>query len=710
MEVGVKMKERILEILDNANSALSYEEIDNLLGLKTSEEYAELKSIVDELTSEDILYRSNKNKFMLFKRNQYLRKGTLGVNPKGFGFVKVGEGEKDIYIDSTNLNGAIHNDEVVVEIIPTKEADHRDGRVLRVTKREIENLVGELYYKDNIAYIKLDDPKVKLTIIIDNNKLNGAVEGHKVVVKTIKNLGSNKYTGEVVRILGHKNDPGVDILSVVHKYNINDTFSEEVMAEVALIPTEVSADEIEARHDHDLRDNMIFTIDGDDAKDIDDAVSIKVLPNGNYLLGVHIADVSYYVQEGSAIDNEAYDRGTSVYLADRVIPMLPHALSNGICSLNEGVDRLAMTCEMEINHNGTVVKYDIYPSVIHSKKRMTYKAVNQILEQSQVVPGYEPFIADLRAMGELAKILRKNKENRGYIDFDTEEVKIIVDATGKPIEIKKRERGTGENLIEDFMIAANETVAGYIYYMDSDLPFIYRIHEEPSPEKIQAFLQLIAVLGYNIPGNPRDFNPKTLQRILHFLHDKPEYKMLADQALRSMQKAIYLPENRGHYGLASECYTHFTSPIRRYPDQTIHRLIRIIDFLNDRSEETMNHWLQKLPALCEHSSLKERNSVECEREVDDMKMAEYMLDHIGEEYEGKISSVMQFGLFVMLENLIEGLIRIDEIKGDYYQFDERTYSLIGQRTKKRYQIGNKVKVKVKAASKELRRIDFELIK
>lgn len=702
------MKERILEVLEKSDKALSTAEIDGLLGLQTKEEYQELMNIINELTNEYILYRSNKDRFMPFNRNQYLRKGTLTVNPKGFGFVEIGNGAEDIYVDSTNLNGAIHSDEVIVEIRTAKTLDRQEGRIIKVVKRELETLVGELCYKSNESYIKLDDPKVKLNIVIDSDKAHGAAEGHKVVVKTIKDLGNGKYTGEVVRILGHKNDPGVDILSVVHKYNINDTFSEAVMSEVNNIPTEVSIDEINKRSNHDLRNERIFTIDGDDTKDVDDAISIRVLPNGNYQLGVHIADVSYYVREGSELDKEAYDRGTSVYLADRVIPMLPHALSNGICSLNEGVDRLAITCDMEIDKSGKIVKYDVYESTINSKKKMTYKCVNQILEQNQVVPGYEPFIEDLKLMGELAKALRKNKEDRGYIDFDTDEAKIIVDETGKPIDIKKRERGIGENLIEDFMIAANESVATYIFFME--LPFVYRIHEYPSLEKIQSFLQFVAALGYNIPGNPNDLHPKSIQKMLTYLHEKPEYKILADLLLRSMKKAIYSTENKGHYGLASERYTHFTSPIRRYPDTTVHRLLRTYIINSDMTEETKSHWNFKLPALCEHSSLKERSSVECEREVDDMKMAEYMLDHIGEQYEGTISSVMNFGLFVMLDNLIEGLIRAEEIKGDYYQFDERTLSLIGKKTKIRYQIGDKIKVTVKSASKEQRRIDFELVK
>lgn len=699
------MKERILELLSNSDKALSVLEIDNIMDLNTKEEYQELVKTIEDLEKEHSIYHTNKDKYMLFE-NSHLRKGLLRINKKGFGFVETTDREEDIYVDYTNLNGAVHNDFVIIEIITNKNLGRQEGRIVRVLERELDKLVGEYYTKDNIGYIKLDDSKIKLNIMIDKENSRGAVDGHKVLVKIIKDLGHNRYKGEVVIILGHKNDPGVDILSVVHKYNINDIFSEEIMNEVETISIEVKEEEIKRRKD--LRNDEIFTIDGAEAKDLDDAISLKKLDNGNYLLGVHIADVSYYVKENSFIDKEAYDRGTSVYLVDRVIPMLPHKLSNGICSLNELVNRLTVTCDMEIDNNGKIIKYDVYESVINSKKRMTYEAVNEILENNKIMEGYEEFIPTLKGMKILSNFLRKDKEKRGYIEFDSDEAKVIVDEFGKPIEIVKRESGTGEKMIEDFMIAANEAVASYIYFME--LPFVYRIHEYPKEEKIESFIRFISSLGYTIKGKLTDVHPKTIQKILDYLRDKKEFPILSSLMLRSMKKAIYLPENKGHYGLASKCYTHFTSPIRRYPDTTVHRLLRTYIFNSNMSVETKNYWQLKLVPLCEHSSIKEKSSVDCEREVTDMKMAEYMLDHIGEEYDGIISSVMNFGLFVQLDNLIEGLIHVNEMRGDYYVYDETTLSLVGERTKKRYRIGDNIRVRVKSASKEERNIDFEIVR
>ena len=579
-----------------------------------------------------------------------------------------------------------------------------EGRIVRVIDRNLKQVVGELCAKDNAYYLKSDENKLNVQIIIEKNKTLGAVEGHKVLVKITGRIKDNKYHGEVVKILGHKNDPGVDILSIVAKYGIHDTFSDEVMKEVDELPNEVLPEEYDGRRD--LRDVEIFTIDGDDTKDIDDAISIKKLDNGNYSLGVHIADVSYYVKENTKLDDEAYERGTSVYLADRVIPMLPHKLSNGICSLNPGVDRLAMSCVMEIDHKGDVVSYDIFESVIKSRKQMTYKNVNKYLEEGIVPEGYEPFTNSLSLMEELAKILRANKERRGYIDFDIDEAKIIVNDKGEAIDVKLRERGTGEKLIEDFMIAANETVASCIYFME--LPFVYRVHGEPSEEKIDNFLKFISVLGYHVNGKTKDLHPKTMQNILEQLKDKKEYHILASVLLRSMQKAVYDKTNIGHYGLASKCYTHFTSPIRRYPDTTVHRLLRKYLFKHQIDNDTINYWENKLVVLTEHVSQKERDSIDCEREVDDMKMAEYMMKHIGEEFDGIISSVTSFGMFIELPNLIEGLVKLEDMKDDTYVYDETRFCLKGTSKKKIYRLGDNVRVIVKNASKEAKTIDFEL--
>ena len=489
------------------------------------------------------------------------------------------------------------------------------------------------------------------------------------------------------------------------KYEINDTFPEEVIEELDSIPEEVREQDKKGRKD--LTDVTIFTIDGDDTKDIDDAISVEKLKNGNYKLGVHIADVSYYVKEGSPLDKEAMDRGTSVYLVDRVIPMLPHKLSNGICSLNPGVERLAISCVMEIDNNGKTVDYEIFPSIIKSRLQMTYKKVNQVIEKNEIPEGYEPFVNDLKLMDELSQIIRKAKINRGYIDFDVDEAKIIVDENCHPTDIVLRNRGRGENLIEDFMIQANECVATHIFYMD--LPFIYRVHEYPKEEKIRDFISFVQNLGYTVKFNTKDISPKAIQNLINQLKDKKEFKVLSSLLLRNMQKAIYLPQNLGHYGLASKCYTHFTSPIRRYPDTTVHRLLRTYLFNDDMSNQTINKWQEKLVYIAENSSFKERESVECEREVEDMKMAEYMEDHIGEEYKGIISGVTNFGMFIQLDNLVEGLIHVNDMK-DYFSFDEVTQSLIGERTKEKFTLGDEVLIKVKAASKEAKTIDFELVK
>ena len=465
--------------------------------------------------------------------------------------------------------------------------------------------------------------------------------------------------------------------------------------------------ERDLRGRRDLRDWTIFTIDGDDTKDIDDAISIKKLPNGNYELGVHIADVSYYVKEGSPLDNEAMERGTSVYLVDRVIPMLPHELSNGICSLNPNVDRLAISCIMEFNENGKQLNYEIFPSIIKSRIQMTYKKVNSILEKNETPEGYEEFVDDLRLMSELADILRKAKIKRGYIDFGVDEAKILVDEKCVPYDVVLRDRGTGEMLIEDFMIAANECVASHIYFMN--LPFIYRVHEYPKEEKIRSFLGFVSSLGYHVNGNIKDIKPTTMQMILEQLVDKPEYKILSALLLRSMQKAVYKPENLGHYGLASKCYTHFTSPIRRYPDTTVHRLLRTYLFDGKIDMNTIRKWEEKLVYIAEHSSERERASVDCEREVEDMKMAEYMEQHIGEEFEGMISSVTSFGMFVELDNLIEGLVPLRDMK-DFFHFDEERMTLTGERSHVKYSIGERVIVKVIRASKEEKTIDFDVLR
>ncbi len=694
------MKERIIKILESTTRSLTVFEIEEALGISHLEE---LLLVLKEMEEEATIYHTNKDKYMLFS-NSHLFKGKLHSNKKGFGFVQVEGMTDDIYIKEENINGALHGDDVIVELLSKKDIGRLEGRILRVLKHETNTYVGEIQFSNNVGVVALDEDKVNLEVIVSLENSMNAVDGHKVVVEITRRISNQKAEGKVIKILGHKNDPGVDILSIVEKYHIATEFPEEVIAEVQSLPMTVAKADWQGRRD--LRDEMIFTIDGDDTKDIDDAISISKLANGNYQLGVHIADVSYYVREGSALDKEAMERGTSVYLVDRVIPMLPHALSNGICSLNPGVDRLAISCVMEFDEQGKLHHYEIFESVIRSKIQMTYKKVNQILEKNQVPEGYDPYVDSLRLMNILAEILRKAKLRRGYLDFDIGEPKILVDENGKPTQVVMRTQATGENLIEDFMIAANECVASHIFNMD--LPFIYRIHEYPKEERIRTFLGFVSNLGYQIPGNIKDNKPTTVQRILNFLKDKKEAKILSSLLLRSMQKAVYLPTNLGHYGLASKCYTHFTSPIRRYPDTTVHRLLHTYLFQHDLAPQTLHHWQEKLVFISDIASSRERASIDCEREVEDMKMAEYMEDHIGEVYQGMISSVMSFGMFVELDNMVEGLVPLRNMK-DYFVYDEERMTLVGERTKVRYTIGERVRIKVVAASKEAKTIDFEII-
>ena len=697
------MQDKIMEILGKENTAYTVDELMDLLGLSSVDDLKALLKDLNELEDNLKIYRTKHDKYMMFT-NSNLRVGTMIANKRGFGFVDI-EGDEDVFIAPVNINGAIHGDKVIVEIT-SKKGIELEGRIVKIMKREFKPMVGEIIMVKDQRFVKLDDDKVKLTIEIDADKSMNAMPGHKVLVKVLNKLKDNNYKGQVLRILGHKNDPGVDILSIVAKYEMPDTFSDDVLEELNHIPDSVSPKEMEGRRD--LRDEMIFTIDGDDTKDIDDAISLKKLKDGKYELGVHIADVSYYVKPGMHLDNEAYERGTSVYLADRVIPMLPHKLSNGICSLNPGVDRLAISCVMIVNNKGKVEDYEIFESVIRSRIQMTYKKVNSVLNDKGIPEGYEEYADKLKDMWELATIIRKAKDERGYIDFQIDESKIIVDETGKAIDIKLRDRDKGENMIEDFMVIANETVASHIFYMD--LPFIYRVHGVPSEEKIENFLKFIHILGYTVEGKVKNITPKAMQKILDGLKDKKEYSILSSLLLRSMQKAVYDPVNIGHFGLASQCYTHFTSPIRRYPDTTVHRLLRTYLFKHDLSRDTIDYYKDHLPVLGEHTSYRERCAIECEREVDDMKKAEYMEDHIGEVFEGMVSTVTSFGMFVELPNLIEGLVKLDSFTNEHYFFDENLFAIRSENDKRGYRLGDVIKVKVVGASKELRTIDFEVFK
>lgn len=695
------MEEKLLKILNNIHEAKTLIEINDLMELKTAEELHELQETLKKLIEEYKVFYTKKEKYILLKNCPSLKIGPLSVNKKGFGFVILPE-EDDIYIDKTNLKDAIDEDIVLCEV--TSRTARKEGKIIKVIKRDLKNLVGEVVIHHNKMCLKLDDDKKDITVILNPDTTHNCVEGHKVLVEITERLKNHVYSGDVLKIIGHKNDPQVDILSIAYKYGIYEDFNPRVVEELEYIPDVVDAKELKNRRD--LTDKMIFTIDGDDTKDIDDAISLEKEGN-DYVLGVHIADVSNYVKENTALGDAAYERGTSSYLADTVIPMIPHKLSNGICSLNEGVIRLSMSCVMKYNSEGKLLDYDIFPSYIKSSKKMTYKNVNKIIMENVVPAGYEQFADTLKAMHELAKILRKMKERRGYIDFDLDEVKIIQDEQGHAIDVQKRVRGEGEKLIEDFMIAANECVASHIYNMG--LPFIYRVHETPKPEKIEDFMNMINILGYRLHTKIKDVTPYTMQKVLDELKDKKEYEILSEMLLRSMRKAEYRSENIGHFGIASRAYTHFTSPIRRYPDLVVHRLLKKYLVEDDYSKSTIDMLNNSLSQIASHSSEREVAAVNAERDVDDMKMAEYMENHIGEEYVGKINTITNFGFFVELDNLVEGLVHISSLKKDYFNYVPELLSLVGKSTKKTYRLGDKVKVKCVAASKETAMIDFEIV-
>ena len=695
------MKEQIINVLNDKYEAVDIIELNDLLSLTTPEELSKLNKDIEALVDEGVLYRTKKNKYILFKNCPNLKVGVLSVKKSGNAFLIVVNGE-DIYIDKKDINGGVNDDKVLIEII--NKNGEISGKVLKVLKRDLNNLIGEVFFYKNNPEIKLEDEKKKIEIKLDKKSTQGIVAGTKVIVSIIKELSKNKYLGKITTVIGHRDDPGIDIKLIAYKYQIYEEFSNKSITELDTIPDEVR--EVDKKGRTDLTNEVIFTIDGDDTKDIDDAISYKY-ENNLHVLGVHIADVSYYVKENSSLDIDAQNRGTSAYLANSVIPMLPHKLSNGICSLNEGVVRLTQSCVMKIDNNGNVVDYDIFPSYIKSRKKMTYKKVNDILMNNKVDPEYEEYADTLKSMNNLAHILRNNKIKRGYIDFDIDEAKVIIDDENKVIDVVKRERFDGEKLIEDFMIVANETVATHIYNMN--LPFIYRVHDVPNADKVDRFMHLISALGYKVNGKTKDITPIGMQKILEQLKEVPEYTVLSSMLLRSMRKAVYEKDNIGHFGLGSKCYTHFTSPIRRYPDLMVHRLLRKYLYENKIDNETIDYYNANLDYIANLASEREQASVDAEREVLDMKMAEYMESHIGEEYDGIISGVENFGLFIELDNLIEGLVRITTLKDDYYTYVEELLCLIGQNTKKRYTIGDKVRIKVVAASKEARTIDFELL-
>lgn len=698
LESVIQMKDRVIAILKRQMNAVTTEELVSLMGNLSPEEIKEIQDVLNEMVQKSEIYYTNKGKYILFENCKDIEIGEIAVNPKGFGFLIL-PGD-DIHIERNMLNGAIDGDRVIVEVISRKPK--LEGRVMRIVERNLNNLVGEIKYIHGKPFMNLED-KRKLIIELDPNTTRNCVEGTIAQARIVKEIRKNYYLAKIVDIIGHKDDAGVDILTIAYKHEIFPDFSKGTITELESIPTAVDPKDLEGRRD--LTDKMIFTIDGADTKDIDDAISLE-RKGDNFLLGVHIADVSHYVRPGSALNEDAMNRGTSSYLVDTVIPMIPHKLSNGICSLNEHVIRLTESCVMEITPRGEIVDFDIFESYIKSNKKMTYKDVNEILMRDKIPAGYEPFIETLKEMNTLAHILKNKAVRNGAIDFDLDEAKIYCDENGRACKVERCVREDGEKMIEQFMIAANETVATCISNME--LPFIYRVHDVPSTEKIEDFLKFVSVLGYQVNANIKNITPKEMQHILEQLKDKPEFETLSSNLLRSMKKAKYQRENLGHFGLASKCYTHFTSPIRRYPDLLVHRLLR--KYLFDHEiDEHIDDLKPKIDAIAELASDRELKAIEAEREVDDMKMAEYMEGHIGEVFDGKISGLTNFGMFIELENLIEGLVHISDIGNDFFVYNSDILAIIGERTKKMYRLGDKVKVQVISASKTEKQIDFKLV-
>ncbi len=687
---------------DDMYVPMKIKELAIVLGVK-KDQRPQLEQILNDLMMEGRIVCSKRGKFS--KSEEKKIAGTFQAHPKGFGFVSV-EGEKeDIFIPESKTNGAMHMDTVEISVSPAVTGRRREGKVLHVLERGMKQVVCTYQLNKNFGFAVPDNPKFGSDIFIPLERSKGAVNGHKVVVEITQygKKGKNPE-GKVVEILGHINDPGVDILSIVRAYGLPVEFDPKVMTQVEHVAKPVSEADMAGRMD--LRDWQMVTIDGEDAKDLDDAVSLT-MDHENYILGVHIADVSNYVQEHSALDTEALKRGTSVYLVDRVIPMLPHALSNGICSLNQGEERLALSCIMTVNPKGEIIDHTITESVICVDRRMTYTNVKKILadHDPEVMAEYEPLVPMFEKMAELAAILRKKRMKRGSIDFDFPETKVILDKNGNPVDIRPYDRNVATKLIEDFMLAANETVAAEYYWRE--LPFVYRTHEQPDSEKIQKLSTFINNFGYSLHIGSDEVHPKELQKLLEKIDGTSEEPLISRLTLRSMKQARYTVENTGHFGLAADCYCHFTSPIRRYPDLQIHRIIK--DSLRGRlGEKRIGHYTQILPEVAKHASEMERRADEAERETIKLKKVQYMENHIGETFAGVISGVAEYGFFVELENTVEGLVRVTSLTDDFYQYYEETYELVGEATNRRFKLGQQVRVTVDNCDRIMRTIDFTL--
>lgn len=671
------------------------------------EERADLKLILDELLKE--------GKLQLTKRGKYLKGqetglvGTFISNAKGFGFVEIEGREQDLFIPESGVNGAFHLDRVQVELISGQTGGKRqEARIAAVVSHGLSRVVGTYDKGKSFGFVIPDNGKIVTDIFVPAERSKGAVSGHKVVVGlTDYGDGKHKPEGKIVEILGHSNDPGVDIMSVVMGFDLPVEFPEKVLNQAQRAGDEISEADSQGRKD--LRDMMMVTIDGEDAKDLDDAVNVYKMGE-NYCLGVHIADVSNYVQENSALDREALERGTSVYLVDRVIPMLPHTLSNGICSLNQGEDRLALSCLMTVNRKGEVIDYEIAETVIRVDRRMTYTEVAEILEQEtkeEVMEEYQELVPMFHLMKELSDILRMKRKKRGSIDFDFPESRIYLDKNGVPIDIKPYDRNSATKLIEDFMLLANETVAQHFYWME--MPFVYRTHDNPDPEKVLKLGTFINNFGYNIKIKTGDneIHPKEIQKLLNKIEGTEEEALISRLTLRSMKQAKYSVNCTGHFGLACDYYCHFTSPIRRYPDLQIHRIIK--EQLRGRlNEARISHYREILPEVAKRASETERRADEAERETDKLKKAQYMEQRIGNIYGGVISGITSWGIYVELPNTVEGMIHVSRLAGDYYYYNEETYEMIGRDTGKCFKLGEKIDIMVDGVDKMTKSIDFVL--
>lgn len=669
------------------------------------EDREKFENLINELIAEGRVFETKKGKLASPKDLQ-MATGTFIGHARGFGFVTPDAGGEDIFIPASETMGAMQKDRVLYKVLHKAEKGKKaDGVIVRILERGQQRIVGTFEAgSKGYGFVVADDKKIAKDIFISRENTKGAVTGHKVVVE-ITDYGEDRRNpeGKVIEILGHINDPGVDILSVIRRYELAVEFPEEVYAEIEHLGTEVA--EADKKGREDLRDLLTITIDGADAKDLDDAVSLKRLGNGNFELGVHIADVSHYVRENTALDKEAYARGTSVYLVDRVIPMLPHKLSNGICSLNPHVDRLALSCLMEVNGRGEVVSHRILESVINSDYRMTYTAVREILEDGApaLLEQYAEILPMLEDMEELRQILGEKRRKRGSVNFDLPESKIILDKNGKPIDIKPYEKSIATNMIEEFMLVCNETIAENSFWQE--MPFMYRSHQEPDEDKLEKMEQFLRGFGYYLRKKDGEIHPRELQKVLQKAEETDEERIITRMVLRSMMQARYTAENGGHFGLAAKYYCHFTSPIRRYPDLEIHRMIKKM-LHGELDEKASAYYRRKMPDWAKHCSKQERVAEDAERDTDALKKVEFMEDKVGQIYEGIISGVTNWGIYVELPNTIEGMVALSQMDDDYYEFDEKKMLVFGKRTKKSYRLGDKVVVSVAKVDRMMGTIDF----